>query len=310
MSLIKKIFQYLSILIIVILIHYLIIVTILRFNFDFTYNNKTTRHSQDIFAPHKVFIESHGGGNNTLESFSKVIDDNIESLETDVWLTKDNVLVLIHADSQGKIDNYLNHKGNIKELKWKKLSTLRTKKDKLKMPKLENLLKLAKNKIFINLEIKDSRVNLVFPYIIKLIEKYDFFDQITISSFYHKYFNKIDKYNKKNHKKLTFGFIYKRNMTNYDFTKRGHTLNIYWNETTKEICDKAHKNGMAVIAWFGIQDDDSLKNYKKLINKGVDVICCNYPLLAKNYRDSLFSNSIFGYLNIFVENIKKVFFKG
>ena len=308
MSLINKIFQYSIILIIIIFILYINILVILRFNFDFTYNNKITRHSQDIFFPHKIFIETHGGGNNTLESFSKSIEWNIESLETDVWLTKDKVLVLIHADSYGNIDYYLNQKGNLKELTWKQLSKLRTKKDNFKIPRLESLLKLAKNKIFINLEIKDPRVNLVFPKIINLIEKYDFFDQITISSFYHKYFDQIAKYNKKSEKKLIFGFIYRRNITNYDYSKKGHTLNIYWNEITKEVCDKAHNNGMAVIAWFGITDNDTLENYKQLINLGVDAICCNYPLIAKNYRDNIYNNDIFSYLNIFVENIKKVFF--
>ena len=98
-------------------------------------------------------------------------------------------------------------------------------------------------------------------------------------------------------------------MTNYDFSKKGHTLNIYCNNITKDICDNAHNNGMAVIGWFGIRDDDKLENYKQLINNGVDVICCNYPLIAKKYRDNLYNNNIFTYLNIIFENIKKVFFK-
>ena len=38
------------------------------------------------------------------------------------------------------------------------------------MPKLEELIKLAKNKIIINLEIKDPRIDLIFPKITKLIE--------------------------------------------------------------------------------------------------------------------------------------------
>ena len=98
-------------------------------------------------------------------------------------------------------------------------------------------------------------------------------------------------------------------MNNYDYSKRGHTLNLIYNDITKEIYDNAHNNGMAVIGWFGIRDEDKLENYIELINKGVDVICCNYPLIAKNYRDNLYNNNIFGYLNIFVENIKKVFIK-
>jgi glycerophosphoryl diester phosphodiesterase len=58
------------------------------------------------------------------------------------------------------------------------------------MPKLKDLFKLAKNKVFINLEIKDPRVDIVFPKVIKLIEKYNFFDQIALSSFHFGYNNK------------------------------------------------------------------------------------------------------------------------
>ena len=41
--------------------------------------NKNLRHAQDIFLPHKTFIEAHCGVNreifqNTLESFSKAIE--------------------------------------------------------------------------------------------------------------------------------------------------------------------------------------------------------------------------------------------
>ena len=128
---------------------------------------------------------------NTIESFSKAIEYGIESLETDVWLSKDNVLVLIHGSRIGNISKYYNHNGNIKELNWDELSSLRTIKDNLTMPRLIDLMKLAKNKIYIDLEIKDPRVDLVFPKITKLIEEYDFFDQISICSFYHGYYEKI-----------------------------------------------------------------------------------------------------------------------
>lgn len=66
-------------------------------------NNQFKRHSQDIFSrSHKTFIEAHRGVvkevfQNTLESFQKVLKYNIESLETDAWLSKDKVLILLHG---------------------------------------------------------------------------------------------------------------------------------------------------------------------------------------------------------------------
>jgi glycerophosphoryl diester phosphodiesterase len=155
------------------------------------------------------------------------------------------------------------------------------------------MLELTKDKIFMNLEIKDPRVDLVFDRMTSLIEQYDFFDQIAISSFHHDYYNKIVEYNqgrgKELGKELIFGFLYGRNQqSKFDYTKAGSTLNIYYTDATKEVCDKAHENGMAIQSWFGMEDEENTAIYKQLIKNGVDIICTNVPLLAKIYRDNYY----------------------
>ena len=290
---INKIYQYLKVLIIIIICIIISIFGISRLNNSST-NTKIIRHTHDVFFPHKVFIESHCGVNreifqNTLESFSKTIEYNIESFETDVWITKDNVSVLVHADKNGDLRGYFLQGGNVKYLTWEQLSKFRTVKGNYTMPRLIDAMKLAKNKIFMNLELKDPRVDLVFPHVIKLIEEYDFFEQISLSSLYYDYYKKVEEYNYKNDRKLVFGFVYKKGMQKYyDFTKKGHTLNIYWEDVTKEICDKAHENGMAVVGWFKMIEDENIEHYKRLIENGVDVIIANYPLIAKKYRDTIY----------------------
>jgi len=264
-------------------------------------NNQFKRHSQDIFSrSHKTFIEAHRGVvkevfQNTLESFQKVLKYNIESLETDTWLSKDKVLILLHGSQYSHLKGYYNYWGKATDLTWKQLSKYRTIRGKLKMPRLSDLFKLAKDKIFINLEIKDPRVNLVFPKIIELIEKYNFFDQISISSFHHGYYYKIQEYNKRKLKKLTFGFLYfkLRKKRYFNFYHRGNSLNIYWPYASKRVCDKAHKNGMAVMAWFLLNDKENNYIYKKLIENGVDVICCNDPVKAKIFRDNYYNQTKF-----------------
>ena len=63
---------------------------------------------------------------------------------------------------------------------------------------------------------------------------------------------------------------------------------MYWSDETKEVCDKAHKNGMAVIAWLRLADGENTEIYKQLINNGVDAICGNVPLLARKFRDNYY----------------------
>ena len=106
-----------------------------------------------------MLIEAHRVANkeifqNTMESFSKAIDYDIDCIETDVWLTKDKVLVLVHGSGiWGRLKKFYNVSRSVTNLTWKQISKYRSVKDKLKMPKLEELIKLAKNKIIINLEI-------------------------------------------------------------------------------------------------------------------------------------------------------------
>ena len=78
-----------------------------------------------------------------------------------------------------------------------------------------------------NLEIKDWRVDLVFPKVIELIEKYDYFDQIAISSFNHQYYQKIAAFNQNNALGKNFTFksddIYKPKPQNQKIS----TINRY-----------------------------------------------------------------------------------
>ena len=251
---------------------------------------KLTRLPEDIFFFNKTIIESHRGMNkmvfqNTIESFKKALEYNMESLEVDVWLTKDNVAVIHHGYGDfGNIEGIYDHPGNITNLTWKELSSYKTIEQKLSMPLLRDTMKLIKNKMFLNLEIKDPRIDIVFPYIIELIEEFDFFSQIYLSSFYHGYYEKIQEYNKNNNRNLIFGFLYdKYKQNDFDYSKNGNILNIYWADATKSVCDKAHLNNMAVLVWFEMEDKETIQIYRQLMENEVDIICSNDPLFAKKY---------------------------
>ena len=244
----------------------------------------------DLFDNNKTIVESHRGINreifeNTLESFARAINYGIDSIETDVWLSKDNVLVIYHGWGEfGQLQNLYDHSGNIIETNWKDLSHYKTLADGLNMPTLKDVMELTKDKIFLNLEIKDPRVNLIWPFLVELIEKYKYYDQIALSSFFFDYYNKTKEYNSKFNRNIPFGFLYHRNNSQeFIVDKRGNCLNVYWTDATKSLCDRAHKNGMAVLVWFEMLDEENFSVYKWLIDNGVNVICSNEPMLAKKY---------------------------
>lgn len=250
---------------------------------------KVKRRPHDIFKPnHKVLVECHRGVNreideNTLPSFQKAIDYNLGTIEIDVFLSKDNETVIHHGSGPfGTMEQLFGENGNVVDFTWEELSNFRTKRSNLKMPTLRETLELAKNKIFINLELKDQRFDLTFSLVMKLIEEYDFFDQVSLSSFYHQYYDLVENYNKENNKNLVFGFLYQKNDM-FNITRKGSSLNIYWTDATQGLCNAAHLHGMPVLVWFDMDEEENNEIYQQLIENGVDIICSNEPLLAKKY---------------------------
>ena len=225
------------------------------------------RQSFDIFkSNHEIFIDSHRGVNreffqNTYASFKRAIQYNIDGIELDVWLSADNVPVVLHGGSDGDISEFYNGTGSVKNYTIEELKQFRTIEDNQPMPLFEEVIKMCKNRIFINIEIKDNRYDIVFNEVIKLLEQYDMLNQIQISSFHYDYYNKVKEYNLNHEKKIEFGFIYAPESTElfkYDYPNC--SLNIYYTDVSEDVIKKAHDNNMAVLVWFHMDINENTKN--------------------------------------------------
>lgn len=259
------------------------------------------RHSFSSNKPHHItYIEGHRGVNrlepeNTLNSFSKSINLHLDSIELDVWLTKDKIPVIIHGGDKGEINLTTDGKGLIKEINFEDLKKIHTLKGNLNVPTLEEVLQLCKDKTFVNIELKDPEIHLTFEKVMALVEKYDMINQIEISSFKHAYYEEVKKYPKK----IEFGFLYEdhldKNFVPYNFDVENCSMNINIKDVNEEIIRKAHEKGNALMCWceLKMQEDENL--YEKVFNLGIgkisiynfilDVLCCNEPekaLLSRN----------------------------
>ena len=138
-------------------------------------NIKLNRNSFDIFTKnHKIFIEGHRGINkekpeNTKISFLKAIEYNLDSIELDIWLSKDLIPIIFHGGLDGNLISDFDVDGLIINYDYEFLKELKSKKHNEKIPTLEEIFQLCKNKIFINIEIKDNRIEILFPILINLI---------------------------------------------------------------------------------------------------------------------------------------------
>ena len=74
----------------------------------------------------------------------------------------------------------------------------------------------------------------------------------------------------------------------YNFNLPKTSLNLYWRSVTKNVCDKAHANGMAVFAWFYLGENENEEIWQRLFDCGIDIICSNFPLKAKKFRNKYY----------------------
>ena len=98
----------------------------------------------------------------------------MDSIEIDVWLTKDKIPIVIHGGFLGSLHSFIKNAGFFDfpySFSFQEISNLEMKETTQKIPSLQEVLDLCKNKIFINIELKDNDLNETFNQVIKLIEE-------------------------------------------------------------------------------------------------------------------------------------------
>lgn len=125
---------------------------------------------------------------NTLVAFEKAKEMGATGIETDVQVTKDGVLVLIHDE---KVDRTTDGVGYVKDFTYSEIQKLNAgyymKYSSCKIPTVEEALELAKNQnLVINFELKKSCLTFlnIEEKLINTIHKYDMKENVIISSFH------------------------------------------------------------------------------------------------------------------------------
>nr|WP_314898344.1 glycerophosphodiester phosphodiesterase family protein [uncultured Flavobacterium sp.] len=118
---------------------------------------------------------------NTLISFQKALDMQVDGIELDVHLSSDGELMVIHDET---IDRTTNGKGFVNALSLRELKAFRI-NGKHNIPTLKEVFDLVNQDCFINIELKnydtaEKVVSLIEKYVTKKGWKYDRF---LISSF-------------------------------------------------------------------------------------------------------------------------------
>ncbi|MCL0312441.1 glycerophosphodiester phosphodiesterase [Apilactobacillus sp. TMW 2.2459] len=119
---------------------------------------------------------------NSLEGFRYAIDNNIDGLEFDVHLTKDNVPIVIHDETVTRTTDGV---GYIKDMDLSDVKKFKLRNGET-IPTLEELLRIVEHKeIFLNLELKTNKIKYenIEWIVTKLIDQFHIINPIIYSSF-------------------------------------------------------------------------------------------------------------------------------
>jgi glycerophosphoryl diester phosphodiesterase len=183
---------------------------------------------------YQMKIEGHRGAGylepeNSIKAFKRAIELGLESVEYDVWLTKDGVPVVIHGLPGGVIELENNAEEIIGQIDSKDLKKY-TLRNGEKIPTLAEVFDTCKDKICQNIEIKETKEE-VIEKVLDLIQEKKLFDQINFSSFNHYLRDKLNREvkDRKIEDQVTFGYLNRitdNKIRNYDEARAGDSLNL------------------------------------------------------------------------------------
>ena len=243
--------------------------------------NYWTQSKDNIFvAAHRGFCAKYP--ENTMLAFKKAIELGVDQIETDVRITKDNELVLIH---DATLDRTTNGTGKVCDYTLDELKKLDAGRGE-QIPTLRELFELVKDHptITLDLEFKEYPVDdweekafYTCDKIIQMVKEYDFADRCVINSFNRKLNEYVyTRYDGKYRQHLFFP----QEVMHLD----GGVLPVYSfgycacyfakNITPEQVREFSESTGIRIWAPASVKDEKSID---AALEFGIELITCNNP---------------------------------
>jgi glycerophosphoryl diester phosphodiesterase len=217
---------------------------------------------------------------NTLIAFKNAMDLGCDMIELDIHLSKDREVVVMHDDTlnrtttgQGRIADFtLNELKKLDAGSW-----LGAQFSDERIPTLKEVLKLSKDKIPVNIEIKHSKegkypIEELAEKALKEVKEVGMINQVNFFSFNSIALKRIRDKEPKAWVTLLYHEAWKFPR---DITKGEDypILGLRDKHLTKEGIAQSHQQGLQVYVWTV----DAPEEMEKFINWGVDGIITNHP---------------------------------
>ncbi len=244
--------------------------------------NYWTQSKDNIWvAAHRGFSSDYP--ENTMSAFKAALDVGVDQIETDVRVTKDGELVLIH---DGKVNRTTNSTGKVRDFTLAELKQLDAGKGE-KIPTFTELMELVKDHPTITLDIElkeypsDVGETLAFSVcdrVLKIVDDYGFADRVVLNTFsgeLHEYIN--DKYANKYKQHVYFPARYLGKLTRnpYEYAYCACMFQTFYSDVNMaDKSDFEKMQSLGVEAWAGACVKDE-RTVDMAIERGATLITCN-----------------------------------
>lgn len=210
---------------------------------------------------------------NTMEAFIKAYEKGFDGLETDVQMTKDGELVLIHDE---KINRTSTGKGYVKDYTFQELRRFNfhyKSYGNYSIPTLKDLLMFIQNKDFmVNIEIKTDKIEYpdIERKVVEMVHEMGVKKQVIYSSFHLESVLRLKQLDPQ---------AYVGYLMEYQYNKRRQQLDEYhitafhprYNYLNQKRVDDLKSNHIFIATWTV----PTFKEYQRLKELGVDIIISN-----------------------------------
>lgn len=250
---------------------------------SYIYSTKQYLTTQEEVQMSQLINFAHRGSSaicpeNTMAAFAKGLEQGATGIETDVQMTKDGRLVLIHDESVARTTGA---EGLVKDYTYDELAKLDAGSwfgadfQGERIPLLEELLELTKNHgTIVNIELKNGSIQ--YPElekrVIETVRHYNMSEQIVISSFNH--YSLVEC--KHIDPEIRTGLLYGEGLYKpWEYAKlaKADALHAYHRAVLPEWVEEAKQQGVVYHPWT-VNDEEQMKT---LIDAGVAGIITDYP---------------------------------
>ncbi len=239
-------------------------------------------------SPKNIFVAAHRGWRakypeNTMEAFRAALDLGVDQLETDVRVTKDGKLVLIH---DATVDRTTNGEGKVEDFTLEELQKLDA-GEGTRIPTFIEFMELVKDYPTLTLDIElkeyptEGRVELshkVCDEVLKIVDDYGFTDRVVINTFHgdlHEYI--VDTYGDKYKLHTYYPLRYVR-QPNRDPYPPAYCLCVFGLLSGEVSIEEAQgiRDKYGVRLWAGSYAKDE-ENIDLAVKLGAELITCDNP---------------------------------